>query len=246
MMRKVAISMIIVLLPAIAFAQKWSVAGEIFYGTFKMKSIKDYQHGIVVWPAPDEFKVVDNFPAYIGYNFLAGYNVSPRLSLGIRLQYTSTGGRVAYGDYSGELIVDQLLHGYSAGINSTYRLTNPSDWDVYMSFTAGAMRTSLTNVYSFHLFDQSPSIYEYRFRSYNYFFNPAITVKRRFNDHLGFYASLGYEFQIHRTLRSSINDEWYLKTMDGKDDVVAEWDGLRIGIGISYHFRLSKKVHGTD
>ena len=241
-MKKITISLLIALLPVIVFAQKWNVAGEIFYGTFKMKSMKDYQQSIVDGSDQFKFKIVDNFPAYVGYNFMAGYNVSPRTSLGVRIQYTSTGGRVAYGDYSGERTIDHLLHGYGLGLNSTYRLTNPGDWEFYLSGTAGVMRTSLTNVYSSYLYDQPSSPYEYRFRSYNYFFNPAIKVNRRFNDHFGFYASLGYEFQIHRALRSSINDEWYLKTMDGKDDVVAEWDGLRISIGISYRFRLSKKA----
>jgi hypothetical protein len=224
----------------VAFSQKWNVAGEIFYGTFKMKSMKDYQQSVVDGSDRFKYKIVDNFPAYVGYNFIAGYNVSPRTTLGVRVQYTSTGGRLAYGDYSGERTIDHLLHGYSLGLNSTYRLANRRNWEFYLSGTAGVMRTSLTNVYSSYVYDQPSSPYEYRFRSYNYFFNPAIAVKRRFNDHLGLCASLGYEFQIHRTLRSTINDEWYLKTTDGKDDVVAEWDGLRISIGISYRFGLSR------
>jgi hypothetical protein len=240
MKKKATILIVVAFLPIIVIAQKWTVAGEVFYGTFKMESMKEYQRSISAWPAPDEFKVVDKFPPYVGYNFLTGYNISPRFNLGIRLQYTSTGGRVAYGDYSGELTVNQLLHAYSLGLNSRYRLKNPSDWETYLSCTAGVMRTSLTNAYSFHLYDVSPSNYEIHFRSYNYFLNPAIIVNRKFKNHFALYANLGYELQIHRTLRLSSDEKQYLKTSNG-EDVVAEWDGLRIGIGICYRFKIIKE-----
>ena len=238
---KLTILLLIVFAPVVAVAQKWSLTGEIFYGTFKMESMKEYQQHIQPSPALVDLTVVDNFPAYLGYNVIAGYALSPRWGLGIRLQYTSTAGRVAYGDYSGEMSVDHLLHGYSIGLNTTYRLTAPSKWEAYCSFTAGAMRTSLTNAYRFQLYGESPSVYEVYFRSYNYFFNPALTVNRRLNNHFTVYASLGYEFQIHRALRFTDHQDQYLKTWNGSDDVVAEWDGLRIAVGTSYRFRLSKK-----
>jgi hypothetical protein len=237
--------MVIVFLPVIVTAQRWNVSGEVFYGTFKMKSMKEYQHGVRMSQAPYEFRTVDKFPAYAGYNLLAGYNISPRMSLGVRLQYTSTGGRVAYGDYSGKVSYDQLLHGYSIGLNSTYRLTKPSIWQAYFSFTAGAMRTSLHNVHNYQVLNITSGHTSY-LRSYNYFFNPAVMLRRKLSNHFMVYANLGYEFQIHRAVRASNNKKQYLKTSNGRKDVIAEWDGIRTGAGISYRFGLSGKKEIND
>jgi hypothetical protein len=239
MIKKIPILMILFFLPVIVTAQKWSVSGEIFYGTFKMKSMREFQTSVQGWQLPFEYQIVDKFPSFAGYNLLTRYDVSPRTTLGVRLQYVSTGGRVDYGDYSGQITHDQLLHAFSIGLNSTIRITKPSDWQGFLSFTAGTTRTSLNLSTTSHRSDLK-STYNYYFRSYNYFFNPAIKVGRKISSHLMLYATAGYDFQIHRTLRAPQDDRAYLKTSNGRD-VIAEWDGVRLGAGISYQFALRKK-----
>ena len=183
--------------PLIAHAQKWNISGEIFYGTFKMNSMKDLQEDMTLWYKNNNnpSKIVNNFPAYVGYNVLAGYSVSPRVDLGGRFQYTSTGGRIDYGDYSGQVRYDNLLRSNSIGIFTTIRLANSPRWPVYFSFATGAARTSLKIVNYFRLLDNSSS-YRLSYRSINYFFNPAFNFNRKLNDHFRMYVSTGYEFQI--------------------------------------------------
>jgi hypothetical protein len=239
-MRKVKILTLLFLLPILVTAQKWSVSGEVFYGTFKMKTMKDFQKEIQANEPAYGFRVVTKFPGYAGYNFLAGYSISSRTSLGVRLQYVSTGGRVDYGDYSGQRTYDQLLHAYSLGINATCLLTELANWQVNFSFTTGAMQTSLENVYRYQQGDVN-SASSSEWRSTNYFFNPAFTLNKRFSNHLMLYVSVGYEFQIAPALRSSEDQQQYLKASGGAKDVTAEWDGARIGAGITYRFALSGK-----
>jgi hypothetical protein len=237
MIRKIQI-LILFFLPVIATAQKWSVSGEIFYGTFKMKSMEEFQRSVQNWQPSYEYQIVEKFPSFVGYNLLTGYDISPRITLGVRLQYVSAGGRVDYGDYSGQITHDQLLRAFSIGINSTFRITKPSDWQGFLSITAGAMGTSL-NLSTTAQISDLQSEYDSYLHSYNYFFNPAIKVSRKLS-HLMLYATCGYEFQIHRTLRLPQDDRAYLKTAEGHD-VIAEWDGIRLGVGISYQFALRKE-----
>jgi hypothetical protein len=239
MIRKIQI-LILFFLPVVATAQKWSVSGEIFYGTFKMKSMEEFQRSVQKWQPSYEYQIVEKFPPFVGYNLLTGYDISPGITLGVRLQYVSTGGRVDYGDYSGQITHDQLLQAFSIGINSTFRITKPSDWQAYLAFTAGAMGTSL-NLSTTAQVSDSQSSYDSYLHSYNYFFNPAIKVSRKLSGHLVLYATCGYEFQIHRTLRLPQDDRAYLKTTEGHD-VIAEWDGMRLGAGISYQFALHKRA----
>jgi opacity protein-like surface antigen len=239
-MKKAIIAIVISLVPALVTAQKWNVSAEVFYGTFKMKSMKDYQNNVSALQSPFQGRVVDDFPAYIGYNFLAGYNITPGLSLGLRLQYTSTGGRLDYGDYSGRITDDQRLHAYSLGVNTTCRLTHRTTWQTYFSFTVGAARTSLNLAHYSQRLDESYS-YNMYFRSFNYFFNPALTFNRKINSHFSLYASLGVEFQIHRALRHPQDRKAYVKTSNNMQEAIAEWDGVRLGAGMSYRFSLRNK-----
>jgi hypothetical protein len=81
MIKKIPILMILFFLPVIVTAQKWSVSGEIFYGTFKMKSMREFQRSVQGWQLPFEYQIVDKFPSFAGYNLLTRYDVSPRTTL---------------------------------------------------------------------------------------------------------------------------------------------------------------------
>jgi hypothetical protein len=225
MMRGLTILTILFLIPLATDAQKWNVSPAFFYGTFNMSSMKDLQENMARWnsfPA----KVVDDFPGNIGYSFQAGYSVSKRVEIGLRYQFTSTGGRVDYGDYSGEFGYDYLLKSNSVGIFTTIRLNSSTQWPICISFAAGEVRSQLEIISYFRLFDDSISE-SYSESSTNYFFNPAFNFNRRLSDHFRVYLGAGYEFQIHGDLLG--------------DDITAEWDGVRVSLGMNYAFGFKKK-----
>jgi hypothetical protein len=225
MIRRLTILTILFTVPLGTDAQKWNVSPAIFYGTFKMSSMKDLQENMARWSSFPA-KVVDDFPGNIGYSFQAGYSVSKRVEVGLRYQFTSTGGRVDYGDYSGEFGYDYLLRSNSLGIFTNVRLNNSTQWPICFSFAAGEVRTDLEIISYFRLFDNSSSE-SYSESSTNYFFNPAINFNRQLSEHFRMYVGAGYEFQIHGNLLG--------------DDITAEWDGVRMSLGMNYVFGFKKK-----
>jgi hypothetical protein len=203
-------------------AQRFNVSAGMFYGTFDMTSMKDFQDDFTHLGS-HEGKIVDNFPGYFGYNAQAGYSLSRRCDIGLRYQYTSTGGRMSYGDYSGEYRMDNLLNANSYGIFTTIRLNKSMQWPIQFTFATGMVKTNAETIYYFRLVDTESSETFYS-HSTNYYFNPAFNVNRRLTNHFLAYASAGYEFQIHGDLI-------------GKR-ATAEWDGVRLGFGITYLFNF--------
>ena len=225
MIRSLIILTIFFTAPLETFAQKWNVSPVIFYGTFKMSSLKEFQDNMTRYsnfPA----KVVDDFPGNFGYSLQAGYSVSKRMEVGLRYQFTSTGGRVVYGDYSGEFGYDYLLHSNSLGIYTNVRLNKSTLWPIYFSFAVGEVRSDLEIISYFRLFDDSTSK-SYSKSSTNYFFNPAFNFNRQLSEHFRVFVGAGYEFQIHGDLLG--------------DDITAEWDGVRVSLGVNYIFGFKKK-----
>jgi hypothetical protein len=227
MMRGSIAILIVVLAPFAANAQKWNITPSIFYGTFKMSSMKDFQKSMTSWgsfPA----KVVNNFPGQIGYSIQAGYLISGRVEVGLRYQFTSTGGRVSYGDYSGEMRYDNLLRSNSYGIFTNIGISKSPKWPVFFSFALGRVHTDLEMKSYFRLYDDSSSLTYYTGSSTNTFFNPAFNFNRKLNDHFRVFLGVGYEFQIHGDLLG--------------DEITAEWDGVRISLGVNYLFSFKKKL----
>ncbi len=54
-------------------------------------------------------RTIDSFPAYYNYQIQAAYYFSPDFLAGVYTDYTSTGGRVDYKDYSGEMRNDMTV-----------------------------------------------------------------------------------------------------------------------------------------
>lgn len=221
----------VLLIPCTANGQEHFIAGDILYGTFNMRSLKNLQQEFLDH-SDLPYVVISEFPSYIGFSFLLGYPISKRCAIGPRFQFISTGGRLDYGDYSGHIRQDQLLKGLSLGVYFQYLLEQSEVWPVYFTFTAGCMYTDLKFI-SEAVVGTSSVTDKVNFYSINYTFNPSVLVKRKLNNHFMGGISVGYEFQMHNKLKPDGNNKAYLQ--DNKGNLVkAAWDGLRLSAGITY------------
>lgn len=82
-------------------------------GIYSMKNLKSFNETIIQ-SLPIKAKVVDNFPKTLFFEGDISYNKG-FLYYGISYSHFSTGSRVTYSDYSGELTYDQILSSNSIG-----------------------------------------------------------------------------------------------------------------------------------
>src|SRR5262245_60627018 len=95
------------LLPAAGVPQV-SVGFGVSYCTFSMKDLKALNEEFATNDGVPA-QIVQQFPPYMGLDALVGYGFG-RHRTGIFWSYNSTGSRVTYQDYSGQVQYDQLLH----------------------------------------------------------------------------------------------------------------------------------------
>ncbi len=87
---------------------------------FNMKDLKEYQGMMNVnWFGT---KAVKSFPPYFNYQLQTTLHFSQHIEGGIYTDYTSTGGRLDYKDYSGEIRYDQVVSRFSIGALFEYKI----------------------------------------------------------------------------------------------------------------------------
>lgn len=196
-------------------------------GTFQMSSQVEFQQALEsVAGLPVDLEPVYSFPPY--WLFGAGLvaKVSERSAIGFWYEYTSTGGRLSYKDYSATISLDQLLSVNHYGVQYQHRINHHPDWQFFVTgqvsaaFTQGTVRSSL-------VMGATQQSEELSISSINFGIRPGVMVQRKWVG-INWQAAAGYEFQHHGVLETS--DGVVLSGSGG--DVTAEWDGLRFRIGV--------------
>lgn len=187
------------------------------YGSFNMSTQRQIQDYTLNSFSP--IKMVSSFPSRFGLEMTTGVRVGQgSFTLGPAFSYFSTGGRLHYADYSGEVSFDQIAECFMVGLHAKGLISNPEKkLRMYLAATASAVFTTLEYRSYFALGTQTESSEE-QVTVVNYSLRPALSVQRSFAQ--DFYAEvhLGYDLQLI------------------KGDPKVEWDGLRCGIAIGYHF----------
>lgn len=207
-----------------------SILFRVGMGTYSMKSQKQFQKD---YDRSSKIRHADvhTFPAFPTVGGSVGIRLSSAASLGLWAEYCSTGGRLHYKDYSGHSVMDQRLKSFQIGPFIQYRFVKSASWPLYFTFhssianTKENMRTELK--VGTQSFKES-----YDLKSLNYGFRPGIMLGHHVHALL-FQLGIGTEFQLHGTLKEAKDKDVYFKTSDGKD-LVAQWDGLRLTLGIGF------------
>ena len=113
-MRKIFSLFILLTVAFPVFAQ---LKVELSYGfaTYSMKDIKLLNKDILK-SLPVDARVTDNFPGQPYYDAGVYYPLSHITMFGINCSYHTTGSRISYIDYSGELRIDNVISAYSPGL----------------------------------------------------------------------------------------------------------------------------------
>jgi len=234
-MKKYILFLLLSLIIAFYANAQLSVSYSVGYGNFKMNDMKE-----LLGDMANEIKnqlqglpiaIVDNFPGYITHSLDLSYRVK-RHEIGFRGNYLSTGGKIAYSDYTGEYSGKILLNGNSLGIN--YRYYFPiTDFEkngslyLFTEMSSGVSFSKLKSKEYIKVFGQRQDADEnLDLKGNGVYLHPQLGAKWFITKQIGIQVSGGYFFQLGSNLK--------YKGEDTK--IKSDWSGIRLNGGVSYSF----------
>jgi len=193
-------------------------------GSFKMDDLKELNTTYLKL-LPVKAKITDDFPVQPWYNVALIYQTASNVYFGLTGSYVSTGSRVSYKDYSGELIFDNVLTSCSPGIRAG------------LQFSGNKIRLSAENTlsYSFSRLKMNEKILtteEKRlFLSNSIQTEPGLRVSYRLSVfELSVKAGYLIDFMGENKLDGKSDQVLYLN--DSKNKIKNDWSGFRLGASL--------------
>jgi hypothetical protein len=235
------------LLLAVIFFLLYSLNGkteaQIFvklnYDFYNMSDLKDLQSEFLsdLTIQGIDAQITESYPAHLGFQigllFLLNPSGDRDLWLGGSYDYATTGGRVHYSDYSGEVKVDQVANAYTVSGIISLSASHHEFLKLNVSLSAGLIFSDLDTELLIRIGDEEQKE-TLSFSSLSFGLEPAITpsiVLSNFN--LG--LSISYLVSIPSSLEYNRNRNAYLINKNG-DKVSIDWSGVKLGLLIMYTF----------
>ncbi len=105
------------------FGQKFKIETTLGWATYSMKDLKELNESVLK-TYPVKAVITNNFPSRLYYGIAINYIVNQGFFLGLACNYNTTGSRISYKDYSGELKFDHVLSSYSPGFHVAFTINN--------------------------------------------------------------------------------------------------------------------------
>jgi hypothetical protein len=239
-MRKFIKLLIILFFISLDLKAQFGISGNIGYGSYSMGNLKGfnvvYQNQINT-QYNLKLDQLENFPMFWNFSFETFYKDSSDIRLSLVYTYLSTGSRLYYEDYSGNISFDNITVANVLGIKILKSLKNlPLDFGLYIN------PQILLNKNSFkHSFNLNPD-----YSVFNNTEGKAINVgtsvgfflkKRIDNFEINFEA--GYYLDIYKgAIKAKVDGTKYeMKNPETNSPLKYEWTGFRGSIGISYFLK---------
>ena len=233
MKKYITLIFLAILASATASAQV-RVSYSIGYGDYKMDDMNrllDASLSLIAMELPAGVTITDRFPGYITHSLDATYAFK-RHEIGLKGTYMTTGGKVAYSDYSGKYYEKLTLNGFRVG--ALYRFyflkthIGTLPFSLYGEVSPAITFTSLKYkaLLSLPKYEISESNEEdpISTKEMGYSVQPLIGGQLFLTHNIFFSLSAGYDFEFGSKLSTTNNM------------LRADWTGLRVNIGVGYSF----------
>jgi hypothetical protein len=232
MIRPVIIGCVLCFLSATAKGQSDALLVKIGYGWYDMTDMKRMQQSFIEQSSNIPLEVTDEFPPYFIAE-LQYLHEFEKVSIGGLLQTRSTGGRIHYGDYSGEALLNQELQAYSIGAILQINLVKKDHFRMPLYLKASYDMTTLDIHQELTVTGQTESE-SYKFKSSGFSLEPGLNFTQSLSRWL-ISLDVGYQFNFNGKLYLNDSDEDYL--VDNNDEPLkAQWQGLRLALGVGFKF----------
>lgn len=233
MKAKKHILIILLTVAALSAKAQFTAGYSAGYGSYKLNDAKatlDDAFGNMTGAWPEiPFAITDDFPGYINHSADFGYRAG-RHEAGIRVTYLTTGGKVAYSDYTGEYSYKLTVNGFRVGLNYRFYqpLTaagKPTPLSLFAEISPAVTSTTLKENVYLKIYDYSESTSD-DLHAAGASILPQVGIKWNIIRLIGVHLSCGYDF----CLKSKFKYE------GRKTEMEADWSGFRANLGVAVSF----------
>jgi hypothetical protein len=211
------------------YSQIGSLGFEINYHKYSLGNFKNFRDEIVN-ALPVSGKITENFPAYIG--FKGSYsNTFRNYKFSVFFGYNSTGGRISYSDYSGKLLIDQVLDIYSTGIQLYIPLYQKNNYFLYVAPKSSIAFTTIKFAQIVEINSEVQKENE-KLKSTSIGFGIELSLSKKIK-FIEIVAECGFDYYIPSEIYLYGNKDSYLVDMHN-NKVKCELEGWRTGIGLRF------------
>ena len=204
--------------------------GYADYNMSDMNKVLDNSLFLIELEFPTGVAITDRFPGYITHNIDATYYLK-RHEFGIKGTYLTTGGKIAYSDYSGEYFEKITLNGYRVGAMYRFHFLKSQIGNLPLSFY-GELSPAIT--FTSLKYKALLSLPEYDVHETpedvlstnetGYSIQPLIGAQLFLTRNIFFNVSAGYDFEFGAKLSTANN----LLRVD--------WTGFSVNGGVGFSF----------
>lgn len=224
---------------SLAHSQDLKFGMGITYGTYSMKGLKEFQNETLPALSFVPAKIVESFPATIGYDIHFSFSIK-KIPIGGYYSFASTGGRIHYKDYSGEIKFDQIVNGNSFGVFTKWKANKSSQYNIILGFRTGMTISDLSIDYTIEIKNQPSETQSNLYKSVNY--NISLFLEYEYMlGNFALYSTLRYEVNVAKSDFNRNGDDNYFIELNSGENLKADWDGVRITAGVKYMINKSKK-----
>lgn len=224
---------VVIIFPGYCFSQA-HVSFSTGLAGFNMQEMKKHQSELQA-QFPTDVKIMESFPAFLFYELSVTGKVRDRWRIGGAIGFTSTGGRMHYRDYSGEIECNQFTTAWMIAIQSELLLNPKGKLPLYFTGKIGAV----FGRYDLDLFSEVnnvPNSESLEFRSCNIFIEPGLMMSKCIVGILSAHLTAGYNVNMYKgSQKLTDNTDLFLQDNSG-NEVRLDWSGFRLGVGLSIVF----------
>lgn len=200
-------------------------------GTFHMAAMKDFQKTIIQGSQVNA-KATDTFGPYVQYGLNTTTDLNDRTRVGMFLERGSTGGRVAYKDYSGELQLDTRLSYLALGaLIYTHEPIGTSAFQFITGLETNLFSSRLQVESYSRLYNEKESGAD-TFKSLGLGVKPFIGLQYPLLA-LPFNLTFGYLASANKPFHVPGKPDQQLSRNNGKDPLEPGWGGIRLNLSVS-------------
>ncbi len=213
--------------------------GKGSYNSFHMNDLKNLQSELLNEITSNGIPAVktETYPSYVGTVIgllLPIYEKENNtIFAGVLGEYTSTGGRIHYQDFSGEIRADQVVSAFSLGGTIDYEKYYTEQFDVDFQLSAKLIFSSMKNDFLLQVGD-AKQFQQFEFHSTSFGFEPAIIPNIKVSPiQLG--ISISYLLNLPTYLEYDLFSNAFLINNKG-ERVTINWSGFRFGFLVGVVF----------
>lgn len=201
-------------------------------GSYAMTDLKANQDNLI-----DQLPVMasktDEFPSYFVFGLDGLYSLTNTLFVGVSFDYQSTGGRIAYSDFSGDIKIDHKINAPMIAATLQKRLVGNESFSLLGELKAGLLFTDFS-ISSRTLIGTSVTKEIIEFTG----LSPTAGMKMVLRKGIGpFFLQAGVGFMLDFGSEIKLKDEDAILINNNGDPAKTGWGGLRADFGIGIRIR---------